>query len=250
MDSAQQKQYNVLLIGDSCLDTYTYTTVDRISPEAPVPVCKIIHEFTKPGMAANVKENLEALGCNVNFLTGELSKKTRIIDKRSNQHMLRIDDDEMSKPIDTDWLQYDNMDAVVLSDYNKGLLTYDNICEIIVICRALDIPIFIDTKKTDLQHFNGSFVKINQLEYETASSYNDNMIVTMGGDSVQYNNKKYHVPKTDVVDVCGAGDTFLSALTFGYLKEGNIDRAIPFAIKAASKTVQKMGVYAPKLEEL
>jgi sugar/nucleoside kinase (ribokinase family) len=65
-----------------------------------------------------------------------------------------------------------------------------------------------------------------------------------------HDGKVYDAPEVEVVDVTGAGDTFLSALTFGYLKYNNIDEAIRLAIKASSLTVQHMGVYAPKLEEI
>jgi len=62
MDTQQLKSFKILLIGDNCLDVYRYGSVDRISPEAPVPVFKFSHEETKPGMAGNVARNLEALG--------------------------------------------------------------------------------------------------------------------------------------------------------------------------------------------
>jgi bifunctional ADP-heptose synthase (sugar kinase/adenylyltransferase) len=247
MDTAQQKQFNVLLIGDSCLDKYIYTSVDRISPEAPVPVCSISKEVQQPGMAANVKENLEALNCKVSFLSGVLSSKTRIIDSRSNQHMLRIDNDIFSEPLDTNFIDFSSFDAVVISDYNKGLLTYENIQNII---KESTVPVFIDTKKKDLSKFKGSYVKINQLEFESATSYTDDLIITKGSDSVVYKNNEYNVPDINILDVCGAGDTFLSSLTYKYLESGSIDVAIKFAICSSGKTVQKMGVYAPKLEEI
>jgi hypothetical protein len=62
MSTPVQKQFNILLLGDSCLDVYQYGTVDRMSPEAPVPVFVPAHEETRPGMASNVYENLKALG--------------------------------------------------------------------------------------------------------------------------------------------------------------------------------------------
>lgn len=60
-DSATTQQltrYNVLLIGDSCIDEYKIGTVDRLSPEAPVPVIKVVNEYELPGMSSNVKQNL------------------------------------------------------------------------------------------------------------------------------------------------------------------------------------------------
>jgi len=250
MVNQHQKQFKILLIGDSCLDVYVLSTVERISPEAPVPVCKMIESFELPGMAANVKENLEKLNVDVEFLSGCLGTKTRIIDKRSNQHMIRIDDDVTSDILDITNISYEGFDAVVISDYDKGLLDYDTICTIISDCRSLDLPVFVDTKKRDLEKFEGAYIKINEFELKNSISNSSKLIVTHGGNSVIYKNKEFKVPKTDIVDVCGAGDTFLAALVYKFLDTKSIDVAIKFAICAAGKTVQKMGVYAPKLEEI
>ena len=93
-DILQPNSLNVLLIGDSCVDEYKIGTIDRLSPEAPVPVIKIVETESVPGMAANVKKNLEHLGVYPDFITNEQTiLKTRYIDKRSGQHMLRVDDE-------------------------------------------------------------------------------------------------------------------------------------------------------------
>ena len=81
MDSQPQKKFNILLIGDTCVDVYQYGTIDRLSPEAPVPVFVPTHQDSKPGMSGNVYVNLIKLGCHVNHLHGEYSKKTRLIDQ-------------------------------------------------------------------------------------------------------------------------------------------------------------------------
>ena len=60
MDTLQQKSFKVLIIGDDCTDIYQYGYVDRISPEAPVPILNVVEEVVKPGMAGNVRENLVA----------------------------------------------------------------------------------------------------------------------------------------------------------------------------------------------
>ena len=89
----------ILLIGDDCLDVYQYGTVDRISPEAPVPVFKMGNKEERPGMARNVKANLEELGSEVFYLSGRTSVKTRLIEERSRQQICRIDNDLMSSPL-------------------------------------------------------------------------------------------------------------------------------------------------------
>ena len=75
MSIQAQRQYRILLIGDLGLDVYTYGSVDRISPEAPVPVFVPHDQVMLPGMADNVRVNLEALGCDVKFIHGEQSVK-------------------------------------------------------------------------------------------------------------------------------------------------------------------------------
>jgi D-beta-D-heptose 7-phosphate kinase/D-beta-D-heptose 1-phosphate adenosyltransferase len=138
-------------------------------------------------------------------------------------------------------------DAVVISDYNKGTISYELIEDLVKHYKG---PIFVDTKKTDLRRFNGCFVKINELEYSLIKSECSDMIVTLGDKGVRYKKFIFGAPKLEVVDVTGAGDTFLSALTVGYLLSESIDKSIPLAIKAAALTVQKLGVYAPRWDEL
>ena len=249
LNTQPQKSFNILLIGDDCLDVYQYGTVERISPEAPVPVFKFSHEETKPGMAANVKENLEALGCKVIFLSNGVSCKTRLIDLKSKQHIVRIDDDVQCDPLEFATAIPKVYDAIVVSDYNKGTISYEVVEQI---RKEYKGPIFVDTKKTDLKRFDGCFVKINELEFSkvTSNTFAHKLIVTLGGEGAMHDGKVYDAPEVEVVDVTGAGDTFLSALTFGYLQYNNIQEAIKLAIKASSLSVQHMGVYAPKLEEI
>jgi len=222
--------------------------VDRISPEAPVPVFVPKREVVLDGMAGNVAKNLEALGCSVNFLHGKTSQKQRLIDERSKQQLLRIDIDAISDPIVFDTDIPNIYDAIVISDYNKGTVSYEVIEELI----ALSIPIFIDTKKTDLERFQGAWVKINELEYSKIKSECTGIIVTRGenGASVIHHDIECSAFKVEVGDVTGAGDTFLAALAVGYLNTTDIETAVKFAIQASAVTVQHVGVYAPRLEEI
>jgi bifunctional ADP-heptose synthase (sugar kinase/adenylyltransferase) len=238
----------ILLVGDNGVDQYQYGTVERISPEAPVPVINYTNTVTKPGMAANVLDNLKKLGCQTTFVHGnKTSVKTRIIDSKSKQHLLRIDQDQRSKPVKIDWDILGDYDAVVVSDYNKGSVEYETIEQI----RAdFTGPIFVDTKKTDLQRFEGCFVKINRLEWEAAKTFPTELIVTLGKDGVRYKDHEIATPQVEAFDVCGAGDTFLAALTYEYVNSKDILTAINFAVKAASVTIQHVGVYSPTLAEI
>lgn len=243
----------VLLIGDQCIDEYQYGDVLRISPEAPIPVFNFVYKETKPGMAANVEENLKEFGVSVTSYFGSTSKKIRFIDQKSRQHLLRVDNDVISDPLSiSQILKSDlNVDAIVISDYNKGLVTYQLVKELREVFKG---PIFIDSKKPDLSRFNGCIVKINEFEYLQRTSTCDNLIITCGSREVIFQNYKkttyFPVPKIDAFDVCGAGDTFLSALTYFYLESNHIEHSIKFAIRASSVTVQHIGVYSPKITEL
>lgn len=249
MKHYMQKQFNVLLIGDSCTDKYNIGTVDRLSPEAPVPILKIIDSYSVRGMAANVDLNLQALGIDADFITNaEDIVKRRFIDKRSGQHLLRVDDDVEICP----WsgvtpFPIGTYDAVVISDYNKGFLTYSAIQHIIANATG---PVFIDTKKTDLNKFKGAFLKINELEFKNSTTTHDKLIVTLGDRGAMYNGKVFPTTAAEVTDVCGCGDTFLAALTSHYLVTKNIEGAIIFANKAASVTVQHRGNYAPTVDDI
>jgi D-beta-D-heptose 7-phosphate kinase/D-beta-D-heptose 1-phosphate adenosyltransferase len=238
----------ILLVGDNGVDQYQYGTVDRISPEAPVPVINYTNTVTKPGMAANVLDNLRKLGCDVTFVHGtKTSVKTRIIDSKSKQHLLRIDQDQHSLPVELERGMLGDYDAVVVSDYNKGSIEYETIEQI---RNDFTGPIFVDTKKTNLHRFEGCFVKINRLEWESAKTFPTELIVTLGKDGVRYKEHAISTPPVEAFDVCGAGDTFLAALAFEYVQSRDILKSINFAVKAASVTIQHVGVYSPTLAEI
>lgn len=243
------KKSKILLLGDSCLDIYQFGTVDRLSPEAPIPIFVPQHQYSRPGMANNVKANLEALGCEVYSIVGKPSEKTRLIDQRSRQQVLRVDRDIMSDPIELDISTCKNFDAVVISDYNKGSVSYDLIAKVAV---ASPVPVFVDTKKTNLISMRGAWVKINEQEHSRIVNDCPGLIVTRGarGAEIVHHGVVCPAPEVEVVDVTGAGDTFLSALAFKYLQTSNIVGAVEFAIKAAAVTVQHLGVYAPTLKEI
>ena len=165
MDTQQQKQFKILLLGDTCKDIYQYGYVDRISPEAPVPVFVKTNSQEKYGMVDNVLVNLITLGCKVDVIRGEKSTKTRLIDIRSKQQIVRIDEDVYSEPIDDIDLNVDarDFDAIVISDYDKGFITYELVSRLRV---AHNIPIFIDS-------FRASSGKSNILAYCEHNSCTD-----------------------------------------------------------------------------
>ena len=238
----------VLLLGDSCEDEYIYGRCTRISPEAPVPVLDYAKIKTKSGMAGNVCLNLQSFGLDITFLTNnEQLVKTRFIDEKSNQQILRVDNEEKIKPLMIP-VATDSFDAIVISDYDKGYLTTKKIFEIV---DSATCPVFIDSKKSILPNKDNCFIKINDVEYEKLDDYNiDNLIVTKGSEGCIYNNTLYPAEKVNVYDVVGAGDTFLAALVYGYLTYNNIDEALMLGNRAAAVAVQQLGTYVLQQEDI
>jgi D-beta-D-heptose 7-phosphate kinase/D-beta-D-heptose 1-phosphate adenosyltransferase len=200
-------------------------------------------------MAANVKENLSSFGLEVDFITnGEKITKTRYVEMKSGQHLLRVDNDKELLP----WSGYHPVslaeyDAIIISDYNKGFVTYDAIDKLRIDYTG---PIFIDTKKRDLSRFTGCYVKINESEYKASTSHCEELIVTKGSSGAMYKGTLYPTIRQEVVDVCGAGDTFLAALAYEFLNTNCIVQAIHFANKCSAITVGHRGVYALSPEDI
>ena len=194
------------------------------------------------GMAWNVQQNLLAFDIKVYIITqGELIIKRRFIDERYNQQLLRVDIEDEIKPFDYE-IPDEDFDALVISDYDKGFLTSEKIFEL---AEWFDGPVFIDSKKTNLP-VDKAYIKINDDEYSKLDEElkdSPNLIVTKGAQGVDYQGKNYPAVGVSVFDVCGAGDTFLSALVYFYLRYGKIDTAIPYANKAAAIAVTHFGTY-------
>lgn len=248
MNIQQQKKFKVLLIGDSCIDEYQYGVVNRISPEAPVPVFSYRYSEERAGMACNVLNNLQALGCEVKFITDTSSKKIRLVDLKTKHHIARIDHDVAPVwPVRWTPSLLEGFDAIVISDYNKGLISEDAIQDII---RWSDVPVYIDTKKTDLAKFEGAFVKINSDEYEKAISKCSELIVTIGDQGTLYKGETLPSPKVSVYDVVGAGDVFLASLATKHLATNDMKKAIEFANHAAAISVTHNGVYTLTSEDI
>ena len=247
------KTYQIFLAGDECLDVYQYGWVERISPEAPVPIFRFSHEETRPGMAGNVRANLINLNCLVNdsdyHRTKDITTKTRLIDLKSKQQLIRIDNDVKVKPMT--WSESNSninmFDAVVVSDYDKGSVSYEFIQEL---RQRYQGPIFVDTKKTDLARLEGCIVKINEFEYARLRSECTELVVTLGHGGAKYKEQVYKTIDIEVTDTCGAGDTFLAAMVRGYLDHKDLGPANEFANLAAAVTVKHIGVYAPSFEEI
>lgn len=230
---------NILVIGDSCIDEYRYGDITRVNPEATVPLLSYKKSEERFGMAQNVYQNLICLGMNAEFHGPEvMSRKIRYIDRRTGNHLLRVDMDVISIPY-VPKQTYD-YDAIVISDYNKGFITEEVILEV---RNRFSGPIYMDTKKTNLNKFKDIYIKINQRElYESTSMpERDKLIVTYGARGCGYMDNIYPVKAIEVVDVCGAGDVFLAAMVVKHLETGNMNIALPFANEKAALSCQSLG---------
>ena len=193
------KRKKILVIGDVMLDRYWMGQVNRISPEAPVPILDVDNSVDKPGGAANVAKNLSDFGMDVTLigLTGKdeasqkisdlllntninykplvdpkirTTVKLRVIDK--NQQLMRIDheDKNLSKIVSKCYKDIDDtmhlFDGIIISDYDKGMVK-PIIKKILAQAHKLKIQTFIDPKGKDFSFYKNSFLlKPNQKEFE------------------------------------------------------------------------------------
>ena len=246
MGTQPPTSWKILLIGDHCRDIFHYGVCERLNPEAPVPVLKVLSKKIKQGMSSNVRLNMESLGLHVDHHhNNEMIEKHRLIDRRFNHHLLRYDlgEDTVLAEFDVKKIKHEDYDAVVISDYNKGFVRYDTalkICE-----KFPDTPIFVDTKKKDLSCYQGCYIKINEKEFKLLKTEpkKSKFIVTLGEDGALYEGEVYSTEATEVFDVVGAGDVFLASLVYGYLNSGDMKAAIKIANKAATFSVSKIGTY-------
>lgn len=238
----------VLIIGDGCKDVFQYGKCERLSPEAPVPIFKPTKAINNGGMAVNVYNNLKALGVDCDIHTYSGISKTRYVDEVSNQMLLRVDEnDEIENVLlcDLAKIRYTAYDAVVISDYNKGFLSEE---DIIYICNNHPL-VFMDTKKKiGNWAYGAEFIKINKKEFDANAlnllkEYNGELIVTLGNEGAMHWMNKYPIINEHPVrDLTGAGDTFLAALVADYMKNKDISKAIQFANKCAAWAVTQKGV--------
>ena len=245
----------ILVIGESCLDEYVYGTCERVCPEAPALCFKSNgKKNTTNGMAANVVRNILSIfpSANIDLITNKQKIiKRRFIDVRYNSIVFREDVHDSCERINTKKHKYQNYDAIVFSDYDKGFLRE---CDLDFICRNSSVK-FMDTKKrpSDLSMIN--FLKVNQKEYiDNIQSLklpdNCHLIVTDGENGARHTykqkTKNYQTKKVEVRDVCGAGDTFLAALVVGYMKTKKVEASIRFANQCSLKVVHQFGICVPK----
>lgn len=248
----------VLVIGDSCKDIFKYGDCKRMCPEAPVPVFLPTRKMMNSGMTSNVFANLKALNIDSEIITNHKTpKKVRFIDETSNQMLLRVDKKDKIKRITEERLKtidFKKYCAIVISDYDKGYLTEEDIS---YISNNHQLT-FMDTKKKLGNWSNQiTYIKINNKEYEENkeylnNGYKNNIIITKGSNGAVLNlSKTFPIKKEHPVrDLTGAGDTFLAALVAKYIENYDICESINFANKCAAWVVTQKGTAVIDLKQM
>ena len=302
----------VLVIGDVMLDRYYFAEVNRISPEGPVPVARVRETKNTLGGAANVAHNLARLGCQVLIagVSGE-DENRQILDRKFNalgighagllkiprptttkvrvigghQQMLRLDFEETGKitrSVENRLLAYlsrqleGKVDAVILSDYAKGVCSPALCRNVILACRQRRVPLVVDPKGAQWQKYKGAFlVTPNVKELGEASRVkvrnDDKPIVAVGakirqrfgfeslmvtrseqGLTLMGADEPVHIPTyaREVFDVSGAGDTVAAVMGAALAAGLKAATAAHLANLAAGVVVGKLGTYAISGAEL
>ena len=257
----QARSLKVLVVGDSCTDRFVYGTCDRLSPEAPVPILNHVETKEMPGMAGNVVENVSAFTDDITVLTQETeSIKTRYVDIKSNQHIMRYDSYidttrnfdifNISNSLEANNAILGKYNVVIISDYNKGYMSDEQIS---LFTNKLNQLIYVDSKRSDVSCFKNSIIKLNQKEFKISNGTLDKsskIVKTLGHNGASFNGSIYPAQRVEVFDVSGAGDTFLSSFSIFHAVTGDFIGAIKFANKCASIAVQKKGTYALNKRDL
>ena len=226
----------ILIIGESCTDVFTYGDVERLSPEAPVPVFKPQEDVKNYGMAGNVLKNIEKLSLNskITFWTQkETITKQRLVEKKSNHMLIRIDSGENENVSKLELTKENleeikNFDVVIISDYNKGFLDDWSLIKIGQNSKLT----FIDTKRKLSQEVvnHMDYIKLNYNEYinnkEIVDQNINKFIITLGANGAKYLNEIFPSPQPqETIDVSGAGDTFISSLVIKYLETKDLRKS-------------------------
>lgn len=236
----------ILVIGDSCRDVHIYCSADRMCPDKPVPVLKVIDQNDNPGMARNVYRNIKTRIDSCDILTNPNwynITKARYIHKSTNHMFLRVDSSEEMKRINLSEINY-QYECIVVSDYDKGFLTES---DIETICKNHPCT-FLDTKKAlGPWALSATFIKINNHEYARSVKWltpelENKIIKTSGDQGAFYLGERFPVEQQEVIDVSGAGDSFMAGLVIEYNLSKDIRAAIKFANECASRVVSQKGV--------
>lgn len=239
----------VLVIGESCTDIFIYGKSNRKSPEGNGPVFIPTKEVYGAGMAGNSSNNLASMGVDVDLFSNEYieTTKTRFVNEDTNELYMRLDENDISDRMDISQLtNVGDYDAILISDYNKGFITEEDIEHI----SKLHPLVILDTKKK-LGDWckNIKFIKVNRSEYKRNESIikkNDwlfeKMIITLDGDGSVYKGESVPTTKVESADISGAGDTYIAGFTVKYIETNDVLESMKWANYCAGEVVKQKGV--------
>lgn len=263
----------ILVVGDAITDQYWFGDVERISPEAPVPVVRMNRKEERPGAAENVAKNIEALGgkCETLFSSSERIVKLRIIGKQ--QQICRADFDHPQLPVSKEAFleKLERCSLVLFSDYGKGSLS--EVGELIGIAKAKGKTVLVDPKGYDYEKYSGADVVKPNLDemrqmvggWKSEKDLEEKaqfirrkadigaLLLTRASDGMSiYTDSIQHISSfaREVYDVTGAGDTAIAALAV-FMDEGkSLSESAVLANKAAGIACGKFGTSVVTREEL
>ena len=239
----------VLVIGENCIDVFVYGSSERQSPEGDAPVFVPQQEIYGDGMAYNSANNLSSQGVDVDIISNpdEIIKR-RYVDTNTNKLFLRVDEGDKVERYNVENLPQNigEYDAILISDYNKGFLTEEDIQHI---SQKHDLVI-VDTKKKLGEWCKDiTFIKLNRREYKNNIEpiqlhdwLKEKLVITLDKDGVIHQEVRYPAEVKEPVDICGAGDTFIASFTRKYIETKDVSQSIVHANHAAGQVIQKRGV--------
>lgn len=254
----------LLVIGEKIIDRFVYIDVNRLNPEAPSAIGEVVREEESLGGAYNSFNNIQAINKNVDIICNKTTPiKTRFIDKKYNYILLRTDFEDKIK--DEEKIYFKNIEkdikkyqAIVFSDYNKGLIDNEEIQKIARFCKEHAVLTFIDTKRElGIWSDDIDFIKLNEHEYEknirNLERIKNHIIISLGQKGCMYLNKQILIEqekKIELGSVVGAGDSFWAAFVVDYLLNKDILKAMKVANRAGAAAVCHQGIYIIKPSDI
>lgn len=246
----------VLVIGDPMKDVYHFGMAERLSPEAPVPVFVETRIEVRPGGAANVAEQVDALGATYrpHWPADDWTEKHRFL--VGNHQLLRVDKDRRHAPPD-ELPCLNRINAIILSDYAKGWLTAKFCQELITAAKTEGIPVIVDPKGRGWNKYDGcTIICPNTAEAQNPEIVHfDRVLFKQGsrGMTLRQPGKEDHrFPATAraVFDVTGAGDTVVATLACALSVGATFEQAALMANLAAGHVVGEVGTSVCTAERL
>lgn len=246
----------ILVVGDPMIDIYHHGHVDRLSPEAPVPVFVQDWQESRAGGAANVVENLGMLAVRTIsfFPDDEWTEKHRYM--VGSHQLLRVDKDRHTSPGD-EFPSLDGVDAIVLSDYAKGWLTSSFCVKLIHKANLAGIPTVVDPKGDNWGRYqNCTVICPNTLEATNPDvSLFKTVLLKEGPKGLTLKvkgqePKRFPATAKSVFDVTGAGDTVVAVVACALAARASLEDAAVLANLAAGHVVGQVGTATCSVERL